>query len=167
MMLRKWQQRVFVNRSTQELIEQVVKMKIEIYTDGGSRGNPGPAATGVVIGDPFHKTYSSYIGERTNNEAEYEAALLALQKVKSLVGKKNTKQTEVVLFMDSQLAVMQLRGKYKIMGDTISPLFLKIHNLAIDFLSVEYVHIPREKNKEADAMVNKELDKRTGRGGLF
>ena len=135
-----------------------------MHTDGGSRGNPGPAASGVVVGEPFNKQYSEYLGEKTNNEAEYEAVVLALKKVKHLVGKKNVRQASVVIFMDSELAVMQLKGKYKITSDNIIPLFIKIHNLQTEFLSVEYRHVTRDKNKEADRLVNRELDDLFSRG---
>ncbi len=134
-------------------------MKVLVYTDGGSRGNPGPSASGVVIGKPFNKKYSEYLGEKTNNEAEYEAVILALKKIKQLAGKDKIKNISITIFMDSKLAVMQLSGKYKITSENIIPLFIKIHNLKTEFLSIEYYHIFREKNKEADAMVNQELNR--------
>ena len=83
-------------------------MPIKIHTDGGARGNPGPAALGVVIGAPFNKNYSQYLGKKTNNEAEYEGVVFALGKLKALVGKNKTKEAEVEIFMDSELAVKQL-----------------------------------------------------------
>ena len=140
---------------------------IEIHTDGGARGNPGPAAAGVVIGAPFNKNYAKYLGNGTNNEAEYEAVILALEKLKSLVGKTKTKETDVQVFMDSQLAVEQLSGRYKIQSPNIIPRFIKIHNLRVDFKSVSFKHVPRAQNKGADAMVNQELDKHEGTGTLF
>jgi ribonuclease HI len=142
-------------------------MAIEIHTDGGARGNPGPAAAGVVIGAPFHKSYAKYLGEGTNNEAEYDAVILGLQKVKALAGSAETKKTEVVVFMDSQLAVEQLSNRYKIQSPNIIPRFVKVHNLTLDFKRVAFRHVPREQNKGADAMVNQELDKHTGAGSLF
>ncbi len=141
--------------------------KLAVYTDGGSRGNPGPAAAGVVLGAPLKKGYSKYLGKATNNEAEYNAVILALQKIITLVGKKEVKDLHVEVFMDSQLAVQQLSHKWKVEGDTIVPLFMKIHNLRLNFGEVSFVHVPREKNKEADALVNQELDRQTGRGSLF
>ncbi len=142
-------------------------MSLEIYTDGGSRGNPGPAACGVVIGVPFNKKYSSYMGEATNNEAEYEAVALALKKITQLAGKEKIKDLDIKIFMDSKLAVEQLSGRYKIKSENIVPLFIKIHNLLINFGEVEFVHILREKNKTADSMVNYELDKQLGKHSLF
>ncbi|MDX1608407.1 MAG: ribonuclease HI family protein, partial [Candidatus Spechtbacterales bacterium] len=133
--------------------------KIEIYTDGGSRGNPGPSALGVVIGPPIDKGYSHYLGEKTNNEAEYEAVIFALKKLKALVGKKETKELEVEVYMDSKLAVNQLNYNYKIESENIIPLFVKIHNLRLEYKNVHFTHVPREKNKDADKLVNIELDR--------
>ena len=130
--------------------------KIIIYTDGGSRGNPGPAAIGVVIED---KGYSEYIGERTNNEAEYEAVIFALKRAKQIFGKDKVKNAELEFNLDSELVVEQLNHHYKIEGEKIAPLFLKIWNLLLDFEKVTFQHIPREKNKEADRLVNAALDR--------
>lgn len=140
---------------------------ITIYTDGGARGNPGPAALGVVIGAPVNKGYSKYLGKRTNNEAEYEAVIFALEKLKALLGALKCKTLKVLFKMDSNLAVQQLSGKWKIEGKTIIPLFVKIHNLRMDFGELVFEHIPREQNKEADALLNQELNKHTHEEGLF
>ena len=140
---------------------------ITIYTDGGSRGNPGPAALGVAIGLPVNKGYSKYLGKRTNNEAEYEAVVFALQKLKALFGASKCKALKVLFKMDSNLAVQQLSGNWKIEGKTIVPLFIKIYNLRMDFADVVFEHIPREQNKEADALVNQELNRHTHEEGLF
>ena len=136
--------------------------KIIIYTDGGSRGNPGPAATGFVFcnekGQPF-KRYSQYLGENhTNNEAEYLAVIFALEKFKQLFGKKIAKVSEVQIKSDSELMVKQLNGKYKISEQKIQPLFLKVWNLRLDFKKVRFSLISRNKNKEADRLVNEALD---------
>lgn len=141
--------------------------KIQVHVDGGARGNPGPAAAGVVIGPPLDKHFSKYLGEKTNNEAEYESVILALQKIKSLLGKNKIKDLHVSVFMDSQLAVRQLSYQYKVESPNIIPLFVKIHNLRLDFGNVEFTHVPREKNKDADKMVNLELDKQEGSDSLF
>lgn len=132
--------------------------KLSIYTDGGARGNPGPAAIGVVIQDEKGKTvktYSEYLGERTNNQAEYEALILGLQKVKIY------KPKEIVCFLDSELVVKQLNGEYKIKDPDIQPLFIKVWNLKLDFEKISFRHIEREKNKEADKLVNQKLDTQT------
>lgn len=142
--------------------------KIIINTDGGSRGNPGPAALGVVFFDSagkMLKSYSKALGMRTNNEAEYDALIFALQKAKLLYGGEKIKKIEFEIRMDSELIVSQLNGKYKIEEEKLQPLFLKIWNLKIDFGSIKIIHVPREKNKEADRMVNEALDKE--QGGLF
>jgi len=129
--------------------------KLFIYTDGGARGNPGPAAFGAVIGG---KKYGEYIGRATNNVAEYRGIVFALKKTKALLGKKKAKQTEVEMRMDSELAVKQLNGLYKIEHPDLQPLFLQIWNTKLDFKSVAFVHIRREENRAADALVNKALD---------
>lgn len=134
--------------------------KIIIYTDGGSRGNPGPSAIGAVIGD---KNYSQYLGEATNNQAEYQAVVFALKKTKQLFGKKFCESAEIEIRMDSELAVKQLSGQYKIQDKKLQDLFFEIWNLKPEFKSVSFVHIPREKNKIADSLVNRALNKEENR----
>jgi ribonuclease HI len=138
--------------------------KIIIYTDGGSRGNPGPSAIGVIVGG---KQYAEQIGIKTNNEAEYEAVIFALKKTKSLLGKKALKETEVELKSDSELLIKQLNGQYKIVDEKIQPLFLKAWNLRIDFGKLKFSLIPRGKNKLADKLVNQVLDNQTRNQTLF
>lgn len=131
--------------------------KAVIYTDGGSRGNPGPGALGVVITDELGKImkeYSHYLGEVTNNRAEYEAVIFALQKAKQL-GIKN-----IELKTDSELVGKQLLGEYKIKDIDLQPLFIKAWNLRLDYNKVDIKIIPREQNKQADKLVNRELDSR-------
>ncbi len=138
--------------------------KIIIYTDGGSRGNPGPSAIGAVIND---KGYSQYIGDGTNNEAEYKAVIFALKKTKALLGKERIKKMEVELKSDSELLIKQLNGEYKIMEPRIQSLFIEVWNLKIDFGKVKFALIPREKNKEADRLANEALDAQTKPQRLF
>lgn len=133
--------------------------KIIMYTDGGSRNNPGPAAVGVWI-ETLNKKYGEYIGEKTNNEAEYEALIYGLRKIKSLVGKEGAKKSEVECYLDSELVVRQLNHKYKLSEKHIQELFLAVWNLMLDFGKVTFWHIMREKNKIADALVNEALDER-------
>lgn len=138
------------------------KSKFVIYTDGGSRGNPGPAAVGVVVEDAsgkMVKTWNKAIGRATNNEAEYEAVIFALQKIKHLYGKEKVKEMEFEFRLDSELVVNQLSGKFKIEEEKLQPLFLKIHNLKLDFGPIVFVAIPREQNHHADELVNEALDK--------
>jgi len=130
--------------------------KIQIYTDGASRGNPGPASAGYTIDGV---AYGEALGVQTNNYAEYMAIILALKKAQQLLGKKGAKGAEVEIFMDSQLAVRQLNGEYKIKNEGIIPLFIQVWNLRSDFAKVTFAHVPREENKEADAAANMALDK--------
>lgn len=135
--------------------------KLTVYTDGGSRGNPGPAALGVVIQDPegrIIKSYGQTLGRMTNNEAEYEAVIFALKKIKALFGKKNTESMVLEVRLDSELVARQLKGEYKIEEERLFPLFIKIWNLKMDFGSIVFRHIPREENREADRLVNEALD---------
>lgn len=140
------------------------KDKIIIYTDGGSRGNPGPAAIGVVIGDEkgnVIKKYSEYLGETvTNNEAEYQAVIFAMKKIKHLLGKKKIKNTLIEIRSDSELLINQLNGKFKIQDKKIAELFIKTWNLKIDFGPVIFQHISREENKEADKLLNQTLNQK-------
>jgi len=139
-------------------------MKIVVYTDGGARGNPGPAGIGVVIcnekGEVIKK-YGEFLGDdMTNNEAEYGAVIFALKKLKLLLGKEKVKQAEVEIRADSELMVNQMTGKYKLTDRRIQDFFITIWNLKIEFKSIDFKHIRREQNKEADALVNQALDNR-------
>lgn len=132
-----------------------------IYTDGGSRGNPGPAGIGAVIVDEkgkILKEYYNFLGVKTNNEAEYEAVIFGLKKIKALLGKEKIKNTEIEFRLDSQLIARQLNGQYKIEEERLFPLFIKIWNLKMGFGQIIFTEIPREKNKEADRLANKAMD---------
>lgn len=136
--------------------------KYLIHTDGGARGNPGPAAIGVVIRKSdggLKKDYGEYIGEATNNEAEYQAVIFALKKLKQLIGKYDASEAKVEIRLDSELLERQMNGHYKITDKDLQPLFLKIWNLKVDFNEVTFKHIPREDNQDADRLVNVALDK--------
>lgn len=135
--------------------------KLIVYTDGGSRGNPGPAALGVVIQDAKGNTIKKFgerLGIKTNNEAEYSAIIAALQKVKALYGKEKTKKMAIDMRMDSELAAKQLNSVYKIEEERLFPLFIKVWNLKMDFRKITFSHVPRAQNKNADQMVNDALD---------
>ncbi len=139
--------------------------KLIIYTDGGSRGNPGPAAIGVVFADAAGRTskrYGKTIGARTNNEAEYEAVLFALQKTRALFGKEKIKTLAVEVRMDSELVCRQLNGQYKIEEERLWPFFMKIWNTRLDFGRLAFRHVPRGQNREADRLVNEALDREQG-----
>lgn len=134
-----------------------MQQKIIMYTDGGSRGNPGPAAVGVYI-ETLNKKIGECIGIRTNNDAEYEALILGLQKTKIFLGKEKAKRSEIECFLDSELVVKQLNHEYKLKEPRIQQYFIEIWNLMLEFGKVSFVHVPREKNKVADALVNEALD---------
>ena len=136
--------------------------KIIIFTDGGSRGNPGQAAIGVVFqnerGEIFKK-HSEYLGDNlTNNETEYQAVIFALKKFKQIFGKKIAETSEIEIKSDSELLVQQLNGKYKILDPKIQLLFIAVWNLKLDFKKIKFSLVSREKNKEADRLVNEILD---------
>lgn len=134
--------------------------KVIIYTDGASRGNPGPSSLGVAFCNPrgvVLKEYSEKIENTTNNVAEYKAAIFALKKAKALYGKK--KNYQVVIRSDSKLLVSQLTGKFKIKDENIQKLFIEAWNLMLDFKKIDFQLVPREKNKLADKLANEALDK--------
>ncbi|PIV42982.1 MAG: hypothetical protein COX92_00770 [Candidatus Nealsonbacteria bacterium CG_4_10_14_0_2_um_filter_40_15] len=145
--------------------------KIIINTDGGSRGNPGPGAIGIIFSNEKGqslKEYSEYLGDNfTNNEAEYRAVIFALQKFKALFGKKLAQNSEIELKSDSELLIKQLNGEYKILDPKIQSLFLKVWNLRLDFKKIKFTLISREKNKTADGLANKALDGANSTPKLF
>lgn len=134
--------------------------KYIIYTDGGAINNPGKAAVGVLIfkeeggKEILLKEYAKSLeGVKTNNEAEYEALIFALNKLKKIVGKNNLKNALVEIRSDSQLLVNQLNRRYKVENERIIPLFIKVWNLLTLLPNVKIVNIPRQKNKLADKIV--------------
>jgi ribonuclease HI len=145
--------------------------KIIIYTDGGSRGNPGKAGIGVVFcneKDQIIKKFGEYLGDNlTNNDAEYKAIIFALKKFKAVFGKAITETSDVEIRADSELVVKQLNGEYRLQDPKIQQFFIEIWNLKFDFQSVKFKHIPREKNKEADRLVNEALDALTKTNNLL
>lgn len=129
--------------------------KLIIYTDGGARGNPGPAGIGAVAKNEKGEIVfeiSEYIGETTNNQAEYRALLAAIEKAEKL----DVEELDFVL--DSELVVKQLNREYKVKNQDLAPLFVKIYNAIMSFKKVTFKHVPRELNKEADALANKAID---------
>jgi len=150
--------------ASQKFMEKSSK-KVILYTDGGSRGNPGPAAVGVVVcnakGEAVKK-YSETIGEATNNEAEYRAVIFGLKKIKQIFGREKSAALNVEIRSDSELLVKQNLGQYKIMEEKLRPLFVEIWNLRQDFNKVDFKIIGREKNREADRLVNEALDQKRG-----
>lgn len=131
--------------------------KIIVYTDGGSRGNPGPSGIGVYI-ETLEKGYGQFLGEKTNNEAEYQAIIFALKKIKAILGKAQAKNMMIECRMDSELASRQLNHVYKIENERLQPLFIEVWNSMLDFRGVTFVHVPRRENTRADALANKAMD---------
>jgi len=137
---------------------------LEIHSDGGARGNPGPAGIGAVIETcglntehQIVKEISKYIDVATNNQAEYKAVVEALKWVK-----ENLTDKELVIscYLDSQLVVEQLKGNYQMKNEGLKPLFWEIRDLIMSLGGrVSFQHIPREQNKEADKLVNEAIDK--------
>lgn len=143
-----------------------ISERLVVYTDGGSRGNPGPSALGVHITDTsghIIKSYGETLGTKTNNEAEYMAVIAAMKKIKALFGKEKAKKMHLDMRADSELLVRQLNHEYKIESENVQPLFIQIWNLMLDFGKVTFTHVPREKNRAADRMVNEALDRESNR----
>ncbi|OGD95705.1 hypothetical protein A3F02_00125 [Candidatus Curtissbacteria bacterium RIFCSPHIGHO2_12_FULL_38_9b] len=130
---------------------------IEIYCDGGARGNPGPAAWGFVvyIDNKVIKEQCGYIGIATNNIAEYTALVKALQ----WLGKEY-KNRNLIIYLDSQLVVSQLSGLYKVKNANLRELIFQIRQTESYFGEISYRHIPRNLNKNADKLVNRALDEK-------
>ena len=131
--------------------------KIIIYTDGGARGNPGPAGAGaVIIADEETIELKQFLGaHRTNNWAEYEAVALALQEAK----RRGLAGRAVEVRLDSQLVGQQLSGNWKIKEPSLKEQWTKVRALiASDFPKITFTYVPREQNKEADRLVNEAVD---------
>ncbi len=128
-----------------------------LFTDGASRGNPGPASIGAVLkksSGEIIAEISEYLGETTNNQAEYKALLAGLQKA------LEHKIHHLEVFLDSELVVKQIQGKYKVKHPEMIPLYQKVKILLKKFPQVSVTHVRREKNKEADKLANLALDNR-------
>lgn len=139
------------------------ELKLFIYTDGGARGNPGPAGIGVVIenadtGEVLEE-HAQYLGETTNNQAEYRAVILGLTRAVEMGA------TQVTVIADSELLVRQATGEYKVKNPGLAQRFLELRNLETRLgHPVRYRHVTREKNKRADLLVNKAIDEGKGVG---
>ena len=129
--------------------------KIIIHTDGGSRGNPGPAAAGFILTDPTGNQLQAkafFLPPTTNNMAEYTGVVKALEAAKRIGAK------QLMILSDSELLVKQVNGEYKVKSEQIRPLFRKTVNLLNEFENWKVQHITREENKEADLLVNRALN---------
>ncbi len=130
---------------------------LTLYTDGAARGNPGPAGAGAYVQDEEGSVVDEarrYLGEATNNVAEYQALLLGLERARALGA------TSLEVRADSELIVRQMRGEYRVRNSALQELCRKAHALAAAFESVRYVHVPREQNRDADRLANQAIDAR-------
>lgn len=158
-----------------------MKPKLEIlrmFCDGGARGNPGPGAIGVVIKDKNGKTIkkiSKTIGQTTNNTAEYKAVIAGLRWIKDNLYSEEKSFKKISVFLDSNLLVNQLNGVFKVKNKNLQTLILETRKLESSLMltnkdtsrlllkesenEISYTYIPREKNHQADLLVNQALDK--------
>ena len=130
--------------------------KYKLYTDGGARGNPGPAGIGGVLYNSKNElvdSFSVYLGKTTNNQAEYKALLKGLELA------KENKVEELDCFLDSELVVKQLNREYKVKNEGLAPLFVKVWNLSLKFKKITFSHVTRDQNTKADILANKAMDK--------
>ncbi|HEY4489301.1 MAG TPA: ribonuclease HI family protein [Candidatus Paceibacterota bacterium] len=138
-------------------------MQFTLYADGGARGNPGPAGSGAVVFDIAGKRVievSDYLGETTNNVAEYEAVLRGLTKLKDEYAEDFFKHAPVIVRMDSELVIKQLKGEYKVKHPNLITRHFEIKNLvARHFPNVTFEHVRREFNKDADELANRAMDR--------
>ena len=131
-------------------------MKVIIHSDGGARGNPGPAGIGAILqaeNGEILASVSQYLGVATNNQAEYKALIAALEKAQLLGA------DELDCFLDSELIVKQINREYKVKNKDLAPLFLQVNNLLSKFKKYSFNHIAREHNKEADRLANEAMDR--------
>lgn len=129
--------------------------RLVVYTDGASRGNPGPSGAGALVATPDGEVLAEVaegLGETTNNVAEYTAAIRGLEKAAELGAR------EVLLRTDSQLLVNQLLGRYRVRTPHLQPLHRKLRELAATFDNVTFEHVPRERNADADRLANRGVD---------
>lgn len=139
-------------------------MQYILYADGGARGNPGPAGAGAVAFDSIGKRVaevSDYLGETTNNVAEYEAIIRGLKALLAEFPEGHFRTNDVVVRMDSKLVVEQMRGAYKVRHPNLIPRYLELRNcITRNFHKVSFEHIPREKNEDADELANAAMDRK-------
>jgi ribonuclease HI len=134
-------------------------MSVIIYTDGGARGNPGPSGAGAVVykGKKKVADVSEYLGHRTNNWAEYEALILALEAAREALGKS---VPGVEVRMDSELIVRQMQGVYKVKNPDLKVKHMRVREIIMEsFPGIIFSHVRRELNKEADALANDAMDR--------
>jgi ribonuclease HI len=139
---------------------ELIGEKVVLYSDGGSRGNPGPSASGYVLIDEAGEVLvdkAIYLGITTNNQAEYHGLKAGLEEAQKMGAR------EVDVRLDSQLVVNQMKGVYKVSNRDLWPIHESIKYLVAGFRKVTFTHVPRELNKQADAAVNRVLDEQASR----
>ncbi len=137
-------------------------MRFIIHADGGSRGNPGPSGAGAMIRDEFGNSIASvsqFLGIRTNNFAEYEAVILAFEALGKIVPVEKRHETEVVVKMDSELIVKQMRKEYRVKHPLLKEQYARLTHMTSIFSSVSFIHIPRSENGDADTLANEAMDR--------
>ena len=137
-------------------------MKFTIHADGGARGNPGPAGAGAMIRDHLGnsvESVSKFLGHQTNNFAEYEAVILAFHELTKIVPAAKRGKTEVVVKMDSELVVKQMRGEYKVKHPVLKEQYARLIHVINAFGKVSFTHVFREENSDADALANAAMDR--------
>lgn len=131
--------------------------RLRLYSDGAARGNPGPSGAGAVLVEPGGQVVAKvgkFLGNQTNNYAEYMGLLIGLKHAKALGAK------EIEIFADSELLIRQLGGRYQVKSPSLRPLYEEAVKLLNDFSRVKLVHVPREMNAAADEMSNRAIDER-------
>ncbi len=137
-------------------------MQYIIHTDGGSRGNPGIAGVGAIICDENGSTVASvskFIGQQTNNFAEYEAVILALEELQKIISDGELSETKVLVKMDSELVVKQMQGVYRVKHPILKLQQAKLKKHISEFEEVSFTHVPREQNKDADFLANEAMNR--------
>ena len=138
-----------------------MKNTLILYTDGASRGNPGEGGAGVVLTDLEDNIVAEeklYLGQCTNNQAEYRALILGLEEATFM------KPSELIIRADSELLVRQIQGLYRVKNEGLQPLYNQAMKLLKGFRSLKIEHIPREKNKKADKLANRAIDEKEAVG---
>lgn len=140
-------------------------MQFTLYADGGARGNPGPAGAGAVVFDSMGKRVvevADYLGETTNNVAEYEAVLRGLKALVAEYEGAFLRSVPLEIRMDSKLVIEQLKGAYRVKHPNLVPRYLEVKNMITrNFTTVRFTHVPREQNKDADELANRAMDRQS------
>jgi ribonuclease HI len=134
---------------------------IHLYTDGGSRGNPGASGIGIIVfeGEKIVLEHSEFLGTKTNNWAEYQGLIRGLEEVARHYGAQ-TKTRQVVVHMDSELIVKQMNGVYRVKDESLKKQHALVRSrITASFPNISFVHVRREKNKEADRLANEAMDR--------